>query len=76
MVKSPRRVDPYWLKCLRFARALKNPPRRKKNSQMAPAQRVAMKMGRRPRCSSVTYQFRYAPSIRQSGSDRLTGGPF
>jgi hypothetical protein len=35
-----------------------------------------MKMGRRLRCSSVTYRFRYAPSIRQSGSDRLTGGPF
>src|SRR5208282_4590206 len=27
----------------------------------SPAQRVAMKMGRRPRCSSVTYRFRYAP---------------
>jgi hypothetical protein len=34
-----------------------------------------MKMGRRLRCSSVTYRFRYAPSIRQSGSDRLAGGP-
>src|ERR1700681_2140103 len=33
----------------------------RKNSQLAPAQRVAMKMGRRPRCSSVTYRFRYAP---------------
>jgi hypothetical protein len=29
-----------------------------------------MKMGRRPRCSSVTYQSRYAPS------SRLAGGPF
>jgi hypothetical protein len=46
------------------------PPRRKKNSQLAAARRVAMKMGRRPRCSSVTYQFRYAPS------SRLAGGPF
>src|SRR5271166_5636593 len=35
-----------------------------------------MKMGRRLRCSSVTYRFRYAPSSRQSGSDRLAGGPF
>jgi hypothetical protein len=25
---------------------------------------------------SVTYRFRYAPSYRQSGSDRLAGGPF
>ena len=53
-----------------------DPPRRRKNSQLAPAQRVAMKMGRRLRCSSVTYRFRYAPSYRQSGSDRLAGGPF
>jgi hypothetical protein len=29
-----------------------------------------LKMGRRLRCSSVTYQFRYAPS------SRLAGGPF
>src|ERR1700730_7573050 len=34
----------------------------RKNSQPAAARRVALKMGRRPRCSSVTYQFRYAPS--------------
>src|ERR1700676_1470603 len=47
----------------------------RKNSQLAPAQRVAMKMGRL-RCSSVTNRFRYAPSYRQSGSDRLAGGPF
>jgi uncharacterized membrane protein YdcZ (DUF606 family) len=38
--------------------------------------RVPLKMGRRLRCSSVTYRFRYAPSYRQSGSDRLAGGPF
>jgi hypothetical protein len=31
---------------------------------MAAARRVALKMGRRPRCSSVTYRFRYAPSSR------------
>src|ERR1700745_2005439 len=36
----------------------------RKNSQLAAARRVAMKMGRQPRCSSVTYQFRYAPSSR------------
>ena len=42
----------------------------RKNSQLAPAQRVAMKMDRRLRCSSVTYRFRYAPS------SRLAGGPF
>jgi hypothetical protein len=42
----------------------------RKNSQLAAAQRVALKMGRRPRCSSVTYRFRYAPS------SRLAGGPF
>src|SRR5271165_3930664 len=42
----------------------------RKNSQPAAARRVALKMGRRPRCSSVTYRFRYAPS------SRLAGGPF
>jgi NAD(P)-dependent dehydrogenase (short-subunit alcohol dehydrogenase family) len=42
----------------------------RKNSQMAAARRVALKMGRRLRCSSVTYRFRYAPS------SRLAGGPF
>jgi hypothetical protein len=26
--------------------------------------------------SSFTYRFRYAPSYRQSGSDRLAGGAF
>jgi len=30
----------------------------RKNSQLAAAQRVALKMGRRLRCSSVTYRFR------------------
>jgi hypothetical protein len=29
-----------------------------------------LKTDRRPRCSSVTYRFRYAPS------SRLAGGPF
>src|SRR5215469_11196492 len=42
----------------------------RKNSQPAAAQRVALKMGRRLRCSSVTYRFRYALS------SRLAGGPF
>jgi hypothetical protein len=36
----------------------------------------AMKMGRRPRCSSVIYQCRYAPSYRRSGSERLSGVHF
>jgi hypothetical protein len=44
----------------------------RKNSQLATAaaQRVALKMGRRLRCSPVGYQFRYTPSYRQSGLDR------
>ena len=41
-----------------------------KNSQVAAARRVALKTGRRLRCSSVTYRFRYAPS------SRLADGPF
>jgi|SRR6516164_5674826 len=48
----------------------------RKNSRLAAARRVALKMGRRLRCSSVTYRFRYSPSYCQSGSDRLAGGPF
>jgi len=48
----------------------------RKNSQMAAARRVALKTGRRLRCSSVTYRLRYAPFKGQSGSDRLAGGPF
>jgi hypothetical protein len=42
----------------------------RKNGQLAAARRVALKMGRRLRCSSVTYRFRYAPS------SRLADGPF
>jgi hypothetical protein len=40
----------------------------RKNSQLATARRVAMKMGRRLRCSSVTYQSRYAPSSRPAAA--------
>ena len=36
----------------------------RKNSQLAAARRVALKMGRLLRCSSVTYRSRYAPSSR------------
>ena len=42
----------------------------RKISQMATDRRVAMKMDRRRRCSSVTYRSRYAPS------SRLADGPF
>jgi hypothetical protein len=43
---------------------------RGKTANWPPARRVALKMGRRPRCSSVTYRFRYALS------SRLADGPF
>ena len=57
-----RRSEPDWRRSahifvIRVERATR------KNSQLAPAQRVAMKMGRRLRCSSVTYRFRYAPLL-------------
>src|SRR5580693_1885453 len=42
----------------------------RKNGQLAAARRIALKMGRRLRCSSVTYRLRYAPS------SRLADGPF
>jgi hypothetical protein len=46
---------------------------RASNAEKQPTGRgpeVALKMGRRLRCSSVTYRLRYAPS------SRLAGGPF
>jgi hypothetical protein len=46
-----------------------------KNRQPAASLRVALKMGWRL-CSSVTSAAADAPSFRQSGSDRLAGGPF
>src|ERR1700692_2885400 len=70
------------MKCL-GKRPSKEPSRRVRydRAQLVSCRRnnmpfVASKMGRPPRCSSVTYRFRYAPSIRQSGSDLLAGGPF
>jgi hypothetical protein len=37
---------------------------RGKNRQLVAARRVALKMDRLLRCSSVTYRFRHAPSAR------------
>src|SRR6202048_951339 len=48
----------------------------RKNSQLAAARRVALKMGRRPRCSSVTYQFRYAPSTASPARTALPAAHF
>jgi hypothetical protein len=48
----------------------------RKNSQLAAARRVALKMGRRPRCSSVTYQFRYAPSTASPARTALPTAHF
>jgi hypothetical protein len=45
-----------------ISRLIRKERARRKNSQPAAARRVALKMGRRRRCSSVTYRFRYAPS--------------
>ena len=53
-----------------ISRSIREERTTRKNSQLATAHRVAMKMGRRLRCSSVTYGFRYAPS------SRLADGPF
>jgi aryl-alcohol dehydrogenase-like predicted oxidoreductase len=47
-----------------------------KSPMLRRRQGVELKMSRRLRCSSVTYRFRYAPSYRRSGSDRLAGGSF
>jgi hypothetical protein len=48
----------------------------RKNGQLATAQGVAMKMGRRLRCSSVTYRFGYAPSSRLAGEIRFGSSGF
>src|SRR6202007_121183 len=71
-----RRSEPDWRLRRAYLESIRKERATRKNSQLATAQRVAMKMGRPLRCSSVTYPFRYAPSFRQSGSDRLAGGPF
>jgi hypothetical protein len=48
----------------------------RKNSRLATAQRVAMKIGRRLRCSSVTYPFRYAPSTASPARTALPAAHF
>jgi len=57
----------------------------RKNSQLAAARRVALKMGRRPRCSSVTSRTIFGPAgenqiggkmVRDAPSSRFAGGPF
>src|ERR1700738_2253519 len=48
----------------------------RKTSHLAAAGRVAWKMGRRPRCSSVTYQFRYAPSTASPARTALPAAHF
>ena len=48
----------------------------RKTSQLAAARRVALKMGRRLRCSSVTYRFRYAPSTTSPARTALPAAHF
>lgn len=47
-----------------------------KNRQPAASLRVALKMSRRRRRSSVTSAAADAPSLGRFGSDRFAGGPF
>src|ERR1700738_5576063 len=47
----------------------------RKNSQLAAAGRVALKMGRRPRCSSVTSRTIFVPAgENQIGAENGAGG--
>jgi hypothetical protein len=48
----------------------------RKNSQPAAAQSLALKMGRRLRCLSVTYQLRYAPSNASPARTALPAAHF
>src|ERR1700740_2525310 len=65
-----RRERRAYLESIRKERATR------KNSQLNTAQRVAMKMGRRLRCSSVTYPLRYAPSTASPARTALPAAPF
>src|ERR1700740_3182936 len=65
-----RRERRAYLESIRKERATR------KNSQLNTAQRVAMKMGRRLRCSSVTYPLRYAPSTASPARTALPAAHF
>src|ERR1700740_2064937 len=69
LIRSINRGRMY-LESIRKERATRN------NSQLATAQRVAMKMGRRLRCLSVTYPFRYAPSTASPAQTALPAAHF
>src|ERR1700740_2457353 len=71
-----RRSEPDWRLRRAYLEAIEKERATRKNSQLAMAQRVAMKMGRRLRCSSVTYPFRYAPSTASPARTALPTAHF
>src|ERR1700758_508837 len=60
----------------RILKSIRKERATRKNSQLATAQRVAMKMGRRLRCSSVTFPLRYAPSTASPARTALPAAHF
>src|ERR1700740_855668 len=71
-----RRSEPDWRLRRAYLESIRKERATRKNSQLATAQRVAMKMGRRLRCSSVTYPFRYAPSTASPARTALPAAHF
>src|SRR6201988_4910658 len=71
-----RRSEPNWRLRRAYLESIRKERATRKNSQLATAQRVAMKMGRRLRCSSVTYPLRYAPSTASPARTALPATHF
>src|SRR6201984_541672 len=71
-----RRSEPDWRLRRAYLESIRKERATRKNSQLATAQRIAMKMGRRLRCSSVTYRFRYAPSTASPARTALPAAHF
>src|ERR1700740_2414193 len=71
-----RRSEPCWRLRRAYLESIGKERAMRKNRQLAPAQRVAMKMGRRLRCSSVTYPLRYAPSTASPARTALPAAHF
>src|SRR5215831_9000823 len=64
MVASPQVSWPFFkARATSISKGIRKERATPKNGQLAAAQRVAMKMGRRLRWSLVAYPFRYAPLL-------------
>jgi hypothetical protein len=69
-----RRSEPDWRYRRAYLDLIRKERATRKNSQLAAAQRVAMKMGRWLRCSSVTSRFHICPTRQRVDSIRSKWG--